>query len=263
MSSLQRYLGQFRLGTSRLNFTITDPVMGAQALTLTDGDYFMAGYTGETTAQFCEHMQAVIRAAHASQATSTVTLEAGTGIVAIAFGSGQDTSVTWTDATLATMLGYAGNLSGSQTYVAPNQAQYIWLPAKGLADYPGYKQDWWAKQSTTRTMRAPTGQTFSRAGNLLNDAKIEYMYLPESNVWAKGSTWHASFEAFFEDVIHAGQPFRCYPDLDSNTSTTYKTAILATDEGETVGNMKDFAERNITRYNNFWKIKLSLWEYVA
>jgi len=249
---LQRYLGQFSITDSTKDF-----VVDGTPLALTTGTYYMSG-SGDD--QLVEEIEDLIQTV-AGQGTATVTQSATTGKVTISLDSAVD--ITWTDAGLGTLLGFTGNLTGSDSYVSDNQARYCWFPSSGLSDYPGYLQDWWSPTSTTRLQRSPTGQTYSRQGNLLYDGAFEYQYLTEAEVWQKGGTWWDSFESFFEDVLHPGSPIRCFPDRDQNGATDYQVAIWQPEEGQPIGSLRGFTSRNLSEYNGFWRVTLSLWKHVT
>ena len=254
--TLQRYLGLFSITDATKDFMV-----GAFAASLTTGDYYMSG-AGST--QLVEHMQAVIRALNggASFPTATVTQSTTTGKITITLDSVVD--LVWTDAGLGTLLGFDGNKSGAGTYTGDYQARYCWFPSRGLSVHPGSLSDWWTPVNTTKLHRSPTGQTYSRKGNLLYDGRFEYMHLAFSEVWKNGSAWWGSFEAFFEDVIHEGSPMRCFPDRTADgNSTDYETGIWQPEEGKPVESMVSLVGRNIRDYNGYWRVELNLWKYVA
>tara|TARA_Y100000310_G_scaffold342921_1_gene448247 strand:- start:40 stop:807 length:768 start_codon:yes stop_codon:yes gene_type:complete len=255
MSTFQRYLGQFAITNSNKDFTV-----GGFAGELTTGDYYMSG-AGDT--QLAEHMQAVIRALDGggTYPTATVTQSLTTGQITISLDV--TATIAWTDAALGTLLGFEGTQSGAALYTGDFQARYCWFPNLALSSYPGNLSDWWSRTSTTRGHRAPLGQTYTRKGNLLYDGRYEYQHLPPAQVWKEGSAWWKSFESFFEDVIHEGQPFRCFPDRSLNTATDYKTAIWAPEEAQPIGSMTEVANRNITNYNGFWRVNMPLWKHVT
>ena len=254
-TTLQRYLGNFTIGTDRRDFTV-----GGSGVELTTGDYFMSGVAGEV--QFVDHMQVQIRALGPPYDAATVTQSVTNGTININLGSAAD--IVWTDADLGLMLGFDAALTGSDAYTSENQARYGWFPNRGLSDFPGTLVDWWAPNSTSRVYRSASGQTYSRIGNNLDDARVEYQNLSELQTWKKGSAWWDAFEAFFDDVVHLGNQFRCFPDRELNTtSDDYHTAIWQPEEGKPVGSMRDFSARNLANFNGFWTLTLSMFKHVT
>lgn len=255
--TLQEYLGRFYVGTDRDSFSI-----GGNAVTLTNGYYYLSGYTSEATAQLCEHMQAQIRALGGSPYPSaTVTRSQSTGLITIATG-GAAATITWTDSALQTLLGFTGTQSGSASYTSTYQPRFCWRPSDGLTEYPTDLSRWWGEESKTIGTRAPSGATYSvAAANLLYAGKYKYTLLPEAeSIIVTGTSVWEPFQQFWEDVIHAGQPIRCYPDRTLNTSSDVKTARYC---GERVGKFEDWAKRYLESYNGLWNITLELCKEVT
>jgi hypothetical protein len=254
----QRYLGRFTLSTSAFRFSV-----GGNAVELTPGRYYMSGYTSESTAQLCEHMQATIRALGGSPyPAATVTQSVTTGKITIA-GLGAATAITWTDTALRDLLGWTADLSGDSSYTAPNQARYCWFPSKPLAEYPGDLTEWWTQRSTSYPYRSPGGQTYGVQGTLLNEAAVKYMHLPRADVITGDTTVWESLQKYFADVIHACEPMRVFMDRTQNTSADYKTCVWGVEAEEPLGLFADFASRHIKSYNGLWTVEFMLWEYSA
>ena len=251
----QRYLGQFSITDSNKDFSVD-----GQAVSLDTGDYYMSG-SGST--QLVEHIQSKIRAIGAAFLSAEVSQASDSGKITITPNT-PITGIVWTDAALGTLLGFTGNLSGSDSYTSTNQARYCWFPPNGLSLYPGVVTDWWSPKSTTKAHISANGQTYSRKGNLLYDGRFEYRHLLPARVWKSGSAWWDSFESFFEDVIHEGSPIRCFPDRTQDTdSGDYETAMWQPDEGKPVGTMMDLVGRNLKEYNGYWRVALKFWKHVT
>lgn len=235
---------------------------GVSSVALTEGRYYMAGYTGESTLQLCEHMQTEIRAIGAPYGSTTVTLSSTTGLVTIAV-LGAVTAIDWTHTALRDLLGFTANLSGAASYTATNKARYCWFPSRGLVEYPGDLTEWWAKRSTSYGYRSPDGVTYSTQGTLIKEGKFKYSHLPKADVISVSDTVWETFQEFWTDVIHAGEPFRCFPDRTLNGSGDIKVATFGSLDDDPVGSFTDYMDRNIRSYNGLWTVEMFLWEYLS
>ncbi len=257
--TLQIYVGRFTLPDTAVDFTINDGT--AYPVSLTVAARYAYGYTGESDVQFLEHVQAVIRAADAAFGAATVTFDVATGLVTINFGT--VTSVAWTDTDLRDLLGYTADLSGSSAYHATNQLRYIWRPSSGLSRYPGDLTQWWETTSTTKVIRSKTGETYTVKGSLTYGGEYAYDKLPKNDVVKSSSTTWQALETFWTDVVHQGQPFRCYPDRTLNSSTSFYPAIWAVDdEEEGLDSFREYADRSVDEYNGLWGVDFELWKFV-
>lgn len=252
----QQFLGRFSINTSNNNLTVA-----GTALTLTSGNYYLAGYTGESTDQLCEHLQAQIRTV-AGHSGATVVYSGTTGQVTITLGA--TATISFTDAYLAYILGFSSaTQSGADTYVSDQNPRYVWRPTIGASGHPVNLINLWAPRSTTRVYRSPNGTTYSIEGDELNDALIEYSLLPDDDVVTPATgTVYRDLQQFFRDVVHAGQPMRVYPDRTVNTSADYKTAIFGRDDQEIVGSFQDYIARWGSDYSGLWDISIPLMEYL-
>lgn len=252
--TLQQYVGQFTLPNTALNLTV-----GGTPVALTAGTRFAFGYTGETAVQFLEHLEDIIQTA---SATGTVTYDPLTGLVTISF-VGVETIV-WNDTDLRDLLGFTGNLAGSDTYTADNTLRYVWRPSTGLSDYPGDLTTWWVPESSTKVVRSKDGTTTTVKGSEIFGTKIEYDKLPKNDVIKSSATKWQALETWWRDVVHEGNPFRCYPDRTLNASTSYHTAVWKPEDEETgIGSFAEFRKRNIGTYNGLWIVEMELWKYIA
>jgi len=263
MATYQQYFGRFTLDGDHDQFRLTVAGPVHFNLTLTRGDYFISGYAAEAVAQFCEHMQAVIRAADPMWAAATVIYTAATGLIRINF-DGVLTDITWTDAGLQSMLGFSGVQTGGNNYVASFHPRYVWRPSRPLAEYPGDLTAWWGRESTTIVRRSPTGVTVSNPGpSLLYGGRYVYRQLTTHEaIESSGSNWRA-LETFWADVIDRGQAIRCYPDRTLNTVDDIRLAIARGNEEGSIGSFYDeIAKRRISRWNGRWDATLNLWRCI-
>lgn len=250
MSVYQRYMGAFVQGALATGFTV-----GGNPISVTAGTYYLSGITGET--QLLEHLQANIRAWGAPYGSATVTLSS-TGYVTIG-DLGGVTAIVWVDTDLRDLLGFTGDLSGQPNYTAPNQARYVWCPSRPLAEYPGDIDSWWLPRSTSFPYRSPDGSTYTVKGSTINDGVFRYKHLPKENVITSSTTVWESYQRFWTDVFHAGQPARVFID---RTAEAYKTGIIGTNSDEPIGSFGDMISRDVRTYNGLWEVELRLWEYV-
>jgi hypothetical protein len=251
----QQYLGRFYINSSLDSLTVD-----GTALTLTNGYYFTAGYTGESSEQLVEHLQTKIRTV-AGQATATVTYSGSTGVVTISLDSA--VTITFNDSGLAAYLGFSSaSQTGSDEYTSDQIPRGVWRPTLGASSHPNIIENFWAKRSSTRVIRSADGVTYNVVGNEFSDAVIEYAILPEADVVTPDTgTIYRDFENWLSDIVHEGQPIRCYPDRTVNTATDYVTAIFGDDDTEMIGSFADYFQRFRSDYNGQWGVTLPLMEY--
>ncbi len=251
----QQYLGRFYINASNNSFTCD-----GDALAVTAGYFYTAGYTSESTDQLCEAVQVLIRTV-SGQSTATVTYSGTTGVVTIALDSA--VTIVFTDSGLAAYLGFSATTqSGADTYTSDQIPRGIWRPTNSAVGHPNIIENFWIKRSSTRVMRSADGTTYSVIGNEFSDATIEYEALPEADVPTPSSgTIYRDFENWLSDIVHEGQPIRCYPDRTVNTSADYVTAVFGSDDMETIGSFTDFMNRFTEDYNGMWNVTLPLMEY--
>jgi hypothetical protein len=265
---LQQYLGRVTIDDDTKNFSV-----GAFAITLTTGNYYVTGYSGEATAQLVEHMQAQIRAADATLNASTVEYDkdaiTGVGPVVMSLdGSGGPVvaTITWTDSALQTLLGFTGTQSGASTYTATNQPRGCWRPTLGWAEYPLNATKFWTPRSTSFAGASKDGTTYSTEGTLVNEAPmVRYENLPEADVITPGTgTIQRDLQEFWKQIAHKGQPIRIFPNRTLNASDSYHTGLLVPfEEDEHLGSFTDFVGRRIRAYNGLWDVQLRFKEYVT
>ena len=251
----QQYLGKFAISTNNNQFSV-----GGVGLTLTSGDYYLAGYSGESTNQLWEHMQAVIRAGTA-HATATVVYSGSTGVVTITLDSSE--ALVFTDAPLAAILGFSSATPGTaSSFTSDQNPRYVWRPSMGPNNYHGNLLNWWSPKSTTRSSRSANGTTYSIVGNVLYDTEISYSLLPIDEVRTPATgTVYDDLEQWFLDVPHNGMPIRCYPDRTVNTSSDYFTAMFGSDSSQLVDSFEKYCSKYARDYNGLWDVTLPLMEH--
>lgn len=255
MTIYQQYFGKFTINSSNDSFNVA-----TQSMTLTSADYFITGYTGESSPQLCEHLQNRIRT-HANQGNANVTFSVSTGRITIDLN--MTCNISWVDTDLGKLFGFNdAALLDATTYTAENQSRYVWRPSRAIVEYPGDLNRWWTPRSTTQVSRSKDGSTFSVVGNKLYDGKYAYQCLPAADVITDASTVWESLEQFWEDVIHAGKPMRVYPDRTLNAPTSYVNALFGAGE-DGVGSFRDFEERHISTFQGLWDVSLDLWKHVG
>lgn len=259
MATYQQYLGRLTIGTSSDSFSVNDGG-GAQALTLASGKYYIAGYTGEGTAQLVEHLQAKIRTATGFGA-ATVTYSYSTGKITFTFAG--TTTITFTDSGLAEVIGFDGTVtSGASTYTGGKAAKYVWRPTKGLAEYPGQLNRLWAPVASVRMFRSQDFTAYGAPGNVGYEARLRYALLPEADVIVpSGGSQNLELEQFFIDVLSQGERVRIYPDRTLNASTSFYTALWA-GSGDQDSKFADLIARSVPGYNGLWDADLR-WFKVA
>lgn len=259
MTTYQQYLGSF--AADALSFSAA-----GEALTTTAGTYYIAGYTAEATAQFAEHLQAVIRAAvGVDLSLSTVNYSAGhIGIALLdALSAPVVGDLVWTDAELGLLLGFTGSQTGQSEYEATYSPRYVWRPSVPVKNNASLSQ-WWTPRSNTRVTRGPLGHTFGAAGSLLYEADVEYLMIPEAECRIGDSaTGYNQLERFFKDVAHAAQPIRCYRDRTLNTLANIETAMWAPTGDSGLGSWGELSARFDDRWEGRWSVRLRLWKHVT
>jgi hypothetical protein len=254
-SVYQEFLGRFPIGASTDSFSI-----GTNAITLTAGNYYLNGYTGEATAQLCEHMQAAIRAATGGYANATVVRSTSTGLVSIATGGGT-ADITWTDSALQTLLGFTGTQTGHTGYTATRTPRYVWRPTDPPMDVDTTPEEMFSPVASCKVYRSQDGSMCAVDGvTVLQDCRrLAYQALPQNDVirTVAGPTY-TSLQEFWEDVIARGRPMRVYPDRSVNAnSACFTTAVYG---AEQPGAFVDTVGKAVGSYLGYWRVDLPLWK---
>lgn len=257
----QAYLGQFYLAAE--SFTVN-----ATGKSTTAGFYYLEGYSGET--QLIEAVEALIAAVYVG---ATVTLSKATGKITIDLAT--TGSITWaaTAPTLMALLGYTGNLSGSQTYVATNKARYCWVPLhNGAVAAPAETPNaltaaaFWNRVSTSRVVRASDGTASSVEGQLTTgEGELVYHYLDKASVRKTATPDPGTFEQLWLDTFAKGR--RCRVVLDVATATDpyaqslYVEAMFTDPNAEQIGRIDDYIERAVDNLDAMWNVRVPLVEF--
>ena len=266
-NELQELFGRFYVGSTLDSFSVTDTGGGgAQAVSLTNGWYYLRGYTGEATAQLIEHMQVQVRALGGVWADAAFSYSLSTGLVTLNCPSTTTVTWTWTDSGLQTLLGFTGTQSGAKTYTATQVPQHNWRPSRTMTDYPGNLQNVWQPRSTSAVGRAPGGTTHGVVGPaVLYDAILTWDVLEEAEVLKpSGGTIGGDLESFFVDVVNETQPIRLVIDRTSYAAVTdYVTAVFGREGDETIGSFEQYRGRLLDEYQGLWTVNTPLMKYVA
>ena len=254
-ATLQQYLGQFLVPSNTL-LTIG----GEPAVTVTTGYYYIAGYTGETTNQFCEALEAAIQAG-TSHTTATVVFDASTCTVTITLDS--SATLSFSNATLRDALGFSGDQTSATTHTSDLTCRYCWSPSRGLSGYPLNLNNFWQPSSMTAHGRSRDGSTWNVEGNELYEADCRYSFISNAEAIKPSSDndWQ-NFQSFFEDVVHPGRPIRIYPDKTLNTSSSFLTGVIQSGE-EMIGKLTNYVQRSVASYDGLWDIRVPLFKYLS
>ena len=259
MTTLQAFFGRFYVGDS-----LDDLDVGGSGITLTQGNYFLSGYTGEGTVNLCEHLEDEIQALGGGYADATVTYDLSTKRVTINLTV--TATITWTDGALQTLLGFTGTQSGASSYTGSQTPQHVWHPSREITHYPGNSTNIFLPRSTTSIGRANDGTTFSVVGNIVYDAQdgLSWELLDESEILLPSSgSIGDDLESFFEDVVHQGQPIRLILDTSSYAaSTDYVTFLWGEEDEDNIGAFADYMNRDDDSYQGLWNIRIPVMKYI-
>jgi len=252
-STYQRFLGRFAIGNSSKDFDV-----GGNAVSLTTGYYYMHGYTGESTSQLLEHMQAVIRAIGGSYASATVSMSTSFKVV---INLTTTATITWTDTSLQSLLGFTGSQTGASSYTATYYPRYTWTPSRTPSEFPNnLHANIWQPTSTTQIFVSPDGTTHTVPGSLIYAGDISYDFLTESETVKPATALFQSYQEFFEDVWHAGERCRVILDRSSYSSTSHYITVVY--GAKTPGEFSRTSSKNLGTYNGLWRVTIPLRKYL-
>jgi len=255
--AIPHFLGRFTVGTSNQNFTLVGG--GGGALVITAGTYYTAGYSGEGTSQLVEEVSAQLKT---DSATYSASYSATTNRVTLDFGA-VPTNVTWDDASVGLLLGFAADLEDSETsYVGTQAPRYTWQPTRGPESYAGEASKFWIPVSTASVQVSPTGATHTVPGYVRYVGWYDFPLLPEADIQAATTTYR-DLEQFYLDVIAVAAPVRVLQDRTSYTATSYVTGYIAPRDGDEVGPLDDYRSRWRENYDGLWDVELPVIKRVA
>ncbi len=255
---LTQWLGRFSVAASTNAITVEDTqnAYTADDITVASGRYYIAGYTGEATDQFCEALTALFVALPGTDYDNcTFTYSGSTGKVT--FTNNATTTLTFNDSTIATILGFTSSpYSGASTYTAENEARYGWRPDRPLSDHPTHADSVFAPLSMSKIQRAPDGSiaTVPAVAVLYEARRLGFRYVDGDRVRTPTTgTVYQDFEQFYEDVIAATMKIRMYPDRTVNTSSDYVELVIG-DERRGVPSFERSCRRSSRKYDGLWDV---------
>lgn len=261
----QTFLGRFAVASGAATFTTQAAAPEPESGSVTAGNYYITGYTGESTSQLCEHLQTQINATNACSSV-TVVYSCATGKVTVDNTENEPATIVLS-ATLANILGFGTTETtlANGVHTATYYPRYTWHPTRGPSDYPLdlTAANFWQPRSTTTIGASEDGTTWSLPGNLLYEAALEYQLLTDYEAKYNASYLHYDFQSFWQDVIHAGQPVRVIPNrpaVAAYTSAQYVPALLGNAE---IGSFREYSERYMANYNGLWNVYIPLVKYVT
>lgn len=265
MAQYQGYYGQFKLSASMVDLNVHNHTSsGAANCSLNSGSsVLIRGYDGESGEHLCEWLQNTIRdqSNHTNAVCNFCPASRRVGLY-----MAEACNIYFADRQLGNVLGFSNQwLNASQSYTGDKQPRYCWFPTRGLAHHPVDLNTWWGQRSTSKLTRSKDGTVRTIQGNRLLDGMYAYRNLPRADVTIDAmdsSDEFRSFEAFFRDVVHAGQKIRVYPDRSATNSSGYEEGFMAleqsTEEAMSVGAFEDYATRSQPPWSSLWDVEFSM-----
>lgn len=247
----QEYMGRFALTNADAQL-----VVGANTVTLTNGYYYIDGYTGEANAQFCNHLQTKIRLGADGQTSTNVSYN-GQLVIALTTNA----NITFVTGALANICGFnSTTTSNLALHVGQRAPRYVWRPTVPAQEYTGTLDDPWLPVTPTKYRRAADGSVRSAPGTTAYECEFTYQALPLLDVIKAVPATFRSLQEFFEDVICAGKRLRIYPDRTKRTSADCHEAVWG---GEEPGRFAGTIGRLFRAYQGYWKVKLPFWKWTS
>lgn len=184
---------------------------GAVTANIPVGDYF-----------FSEFLVAVADAFDTADPTGGWTVsanigETGNGLVTI--NSGGTSSITWTDTEVRDILGFAGNVSGSDEHISSDHALPVWIP--GCPKWTPYGDAVFDMMSDLRQTIAPSGGGIKTLVGNTFECLENVRWDMVSNARAIGTDTFGSWQHFWRVTmlgrfayITPGAPIRFFWDAD-------------------------------------------------
>ena len=253
----------------------------ARTITLTQGNYFIQGYTGEThgawpaasstaTGGLLEHVQAQVRAAPGTAFDSfTASALTDTGRVSLSNTLGGDNftinGAEWYPASggLGRILGFAGDITNQPSLTGPNHHKYSWYPNVPPVEFSGDPDLLGVRLSDAVGTTAPDGTHTTTAYNNRRVRDFTFEHIADEYMMPTGSLVNRDFEQFWTDILRVGRRWRYYPDRTVQTAPgggapwTYVGGKAIARDGTTA------AERQVAFWSAFYKITIDALEYIG
>lgn len=228
-------------------------------ITLTAGEYYPEGYSGESGSGFIQHVQTQIRTV-SGQSSANVTRSQSTAKISINLTA--SANLHFYNVACANAMGFSNGQTqpAAATHVASGLPRFIWRPSKAPTSH-GVDVKQWPTRSQTVYGRSVDGTTWSLKGSKLYDDVIEYQFLLANEaITPTGGTLYADFQQWVEDVVCEGQPFRWIMNRSQYAATSdYKQAIWHMDgESKEVGSLLDSIKRHWQSYNGQWSVRIPM-----
>ena len=228
------------------------PNAGPVTVNIPAGDYFpnsvAAGGTRSLNAELKYQLDNNATLAGTYSVTTDDTTDAATGQNTISATGVTTFDITWTSTDFRDRTGYAATLTGALTYLAPEQAEYLFLPTCGNAD-PIY-----VRERDLTITHAPSGSTKALSYNERRRERLTLVHLIGSRVRTSLETvTNESLQTFWSATVGQGIPIRFHTDRSDDTSTSYDTTWRV--EAESA---KRFAPQRVTPHADGAK---SLWTW--
>ena len=218
--------GLITIDTTNQAFRIRGAVTAVDRdITLTAGDYFIRGYTGEAANQLAEHIQAQVRAAAGTEFDAFVVSVSDTGFVTftntaeaftVTTPAGQD----WFPSSggLARLLGFTGDLTPAvTTFTGANQHRYGWYPDMPPEDFSGHPDLAGVLGSDSVVSIAPSGRVTVTSYQEPRRRSWSFRWLAAEYMFPTGSVRNRDFEQCWRDEVRPGRRWRYYPDRTVQT----------------------------------------------
>ncbi|MEE9366929.1 MAG: hypothetical protein V3W44_09605 [Dehalococcoidales bacterium] len=260
--AIPQYFGRFEITSANQDFSFNDG--SAHAMVIPTGFYYTAGYTSESTNQLVEAVNAQLETISAAYGCNWDDVngdgtrdDTGTNRITLDFtGAGSNVSVTFTDAGVAALLGFSGNITATaKNYTGTQTPRHTWQPTLAPSHYAGVASKFWIPEFTAKVQRSKDGTTHTIPGNTLYFGGHRFSLLPEADVQV-AATVYRDLEQFFLDVVGNAQPIRILPDRTSYTSTSYVTGYAAGRDAGEVGGLDDYRSRWSESFDGLWDVDL-------
>jgi len=239
-------------------------------------EWFIRAYTSEAIAsgrvgaQLVEELQQRIRTATGRGSFEVTVTDDGI----VEMSDSTNFTVTWVDTALRDILGYTGDLSGADTYTAPNQHMYGWYPDDALEEREGDEREEGMESCDATVKRAPSGTVSSmQFSEELVDRAFSFGWVPKIRarpVPADGQTTanrvvNRSFTEFWRQC--GTRRWRWYPDATKqyrdHTDAAGAPWEYMFDEGTLRGGPRGALNRSTELLDLYYRVQFSAHAYRA